>query len=270
MSSNERIGGMLIFCVVLLVTFVGIFSLIPSELLAEDSRTYHNLTYPSEDWNGIDATAYAYRGREPIGPSYIDFAWEHIYLKDDAAVTKNTVAVGWLSAHHTLIFQHVFEDVLLWVVPFQNSHDLTYYDNTTGGFDFNLDSWINGEVQLSWDEVNYYQTVGNNYSYVKSRCPHGYLFHIYVQYNETAYPNLQAAWDDYNVYVAIGQGYSDTFAKMDAWSVIGLLLSFQAPQVFGVSEVWSMVLNLIIAMPIWTAIAYIFYRLILMAIPFLG
>lgn len=270
MSSNERIGGMLIFCVVLLVTFVSIFSVIPSELLAEDSRTYHNLTYPSDDWNGIDATGYAYRGRGFINDSYVDLAWLKINLKDDADVTKNTVSAAWLSPHHTLILQHTYEDVILWVFPFENSHDLTYYDNVTGSWDYNLDDWANGEVQLSFSEVNYFWQPNHNYSYMKARCPHGYVFNIYFQYNQTRYGNLTAAWDDYDLWIAIGQGYSDTFAKMDAWTVIGLLLTFQAPQIFGATGIYSTVLNLIIAMPIWAAIAYVFYRLILMAIPFVG
>jgi hypothetical protein len=113
-------------------------------------------------------------------------------------------------------------------------------------------------------------TSNGNYSYLRGKCDHGLAFNFYFTYNMTKYSSLQAAWDAYDLNIFVGQGYDDTFAKMDAWSLIGLLLSFQSPEVFGATGSYATTLNLIIAVPIWTCIAYIFYRLVLMAIPFVG
>jgi hypothetical protein len=80
--------------------------------------------------------------------------------------------------------------------------------------------------------------------------------------------NVTQAWNDGTLTVSIGLGVSSTEAKMSAWDIVSRLLTFQAPQIFGGGDV-GLFLNFMIALPIYGVIAYLIYRLILMAIPFL-
>jgi len=50
---------------------------------------------------------------------------------------------------------------------------------------------------------------------------------------------------------------------MSAWNIVGMILFFQMPQVHPL-------FNLMFALPIWACIVYTIYRLILLAIPFVG
>jgi hypothetical protein len=81
--------------------------------------------------------------------------------------------------------------------------------------------------------------------------------------------NITSAWNDGHLQVGIGFGYSDTEVKLSSWDIITRLLTFQAPQIFGSGSI-GLAVNVIIALPIYAMIAYLIYRLVLMAIPFVG
>jgi len=80
--------------------------------------------------------------------------------------------------------------------------------------------------------------------------------------------DLRQAWDEGTIMVGIGFGFEDYETKLSVWDIIGKLLTFQSPEVFGLSGPAATVLNLLIALPLWIVAAYLIYRLILMAIPF--
>jgi len=80
--------------------------------------------------------------------------------------------------------------------------------------------------------------------------------------------DLKQAWDEGTIMVGIGFGYEDYETKLSIWEVIGKLLTFQSPEIFGLTGPAATVLNMMIALPLLVVIAYLIYRLILMAIPF--
>ena len=61
----------------------------------------------------------------------------------------------------------------------------------------------------------------------------------------------------------MGMGYSQNPSTVSAWNILAQLLFFQMPDVHPA-------VNALIAIPLWAAIGILVYRLVLMAIPFLG
>lgn len=91
----------------------------------------------------------------------------------------------------------------------------------------------------------------NNVSSVTVRCLKGDLqFLFQITFDNNMYSSFIDAWDNNHleVYVAIRQADTQTQAHYDAWTLIGQLLTFQAPFIHPL-------FNFIIAVPIWISIA---------------
>lgn len=95
------------------------------------------------------------------------------------------------------------------------------------------------------------------------QCPH-ITINTWFRDPNTTRNDLGLAFDAGIVEVTLGFGFSDIEASMNAWDIVGRLLAFQAVET-GVTPV-----NILIAIPIWASIAYLAYRLILFALPFVG
>jgi len=85
----------------------------------------------------------------------------------------------------------------------------------------------------------------------------------YFAFNTTLYPTPTAALVNDDLHVLIGINFDKINTTFNAWNLIGMMLFFRAPEV-------NPIINAIIAIPVWVAIAYLCYILILKAIPFVG
>lgn len=81
--------------------------------------------------------------------------------------------------------------------------------------------------------------------------------------------NVTLALSEQLINVEIAFGMSNITLTYNIWTLLGRLLFFQAPDIFG-SGVGGLILNALIAIPLWTAIIYLIVRLILLFIPFWG
>lgn len=92
-----------------------------------------------------------------------------------------------------------------------------------------------------------------------------YSYYVNMGFNSSVYANWTAVFADpdaeMQAYVAMG--YEDTPSTISAWNIVSRLLFFQVPEI-------HVVVNAIIALPIYACIGYLAYRFILWAIPFLG
>ncbi|MEM3629099.1 MAG: hypothetical protein QXE06_06985 [Candidatus Bathyarchaeia archaeon] len=88
-------------------------------------------------------------------------------------------------------------------------------------------------------------------------------FTAHFAFNTTKYASPKEAWENNELYCLIGMTFDKQNTTLSAWNLVGALLFFKMPDVHPV-------LNAIIAIPIWIAIAYLIYILILKAIPFVG
>jgi len=85
----------------------------------------------------------------------------------------------------------------------------------------------------------------------------------WFSYNTTTYDNVTDAWDNDSLDWLTALDFDNVKTTYNAWGLISMLLFFQLPDIHPA-------LNMIIALPCWLCIAYLVYRLILLAIPFVG
>jgi len=88
-------------------------------------------------------------------------------------------------------------------------------------------------------------------------------FKVYFAFNTTKYSTPSEALEDNELHALFCAGIDDANTKLNAWNLVGAILFFQMPDVHPA-------INALIAIPLWTLIAYIVYVLILKAIPFVG
>lgn len=157
-----------------------------------------------------------------------------------------------------------------------------------GGHDFDIwSSSISGEMQMyHWDywwifpvgkhymtwtdkrgtncgdtltseelEANY--EVGEAIEF-KVSCPH-FFVKSFFNFNTTLYDSPTEAWDADALWILVGINFDQAQTGFNAWAVIGMLLFFSLPEIH-----WFV--NALIAIPIWAAIAYISFILLLRAI----
>jgi len=82
--------------------------------------------------------------------------------------------------------------------------------------------------------------------------------------------NIDDAWDDGEITLSIGFGYDDLTISYNAFNLVGLLLTFQRPDIFGASGTTAILLNMIVALPTFLCIAYLIYYFITSIIPFIS
>ncbi len=82
--------------------------------------------------------------------------------------------------------------------------------------------------------------------------------------------NIETAFDEGALTGAIGFGFSDYETTLNGWDVVGRLLTFQSPEIFGFEGGSATILNGILASGFYVCFALLVYILILKAIPFVG
>lgn len=93
---------------------------------------------------------------------------------------------------------------------------------------------------------------------------------VWLSDTNTTRNDMSDAWDSGTLNIALGFGYDDYTATLTAWDIVGRLLTFQSPEIFGMTGDFATVLNVMIGLPVWVMTAYLVYILILKAIPFLS
>lgn len=83
--------------------------------------------------------------------------------------------------------------------------------------------------------------------------------YIIFNFNQTAYPTWESAMDDGALNMWIGVQFDQTNTAYNSWDIVGMILFFNMPDI-------DPFLNAIIAVPVWIAIAYVSFILILRAI----
>jgi len=244
LSEERHIGGMLIFCVVFLGSFIALLAAVPSQFYTYE-EDYEQYQYPSyftmEDVEHIKYFKNITITRGP-GSIYFDFT-DQIDFK---------FIVQWKSAGDNIVPRHVTWSWWIFVI----AHTMNI--ETEGNW------WIDKtEAIANWNPEL------NASSFYPVFCNHITVKVWLTDYNITR-NDLEEAWDEGQIDMAIGFGVDDYATKLNIWSVIGRLLSFQAPTIYGLTGISATIINLLICLPLWTCIVYLIYRLILMAIPFVG
>jgi len=121
--------------------------------------------------------------------------------------------------------------------------------------------WLNTKgvsrgTDLTPSELDSDYTEGNIRYRVK--CSH-FQMDAFFGFNETTYSSPSDAWDNNELALLLAIEFDEATTSINAWSLISMLLFFQLPDVH-----W--IINALIAIPLWIAIAYLAFIMILRTI----
>ena len=248
MEVEDKMASSEIKAFITVITFLGIFALLVSMIpgqFAVQSKTYRQVSVP-EYFEAVDIQSFAETKNLTI-PAYDEYGldcsvggWElkiYPYYSD-------------LGNIHELQLKHVDRWLgWLWI----GEHHLTWRRKKDG---------IDLGIKLERDELlNAYDPDRNLAEFIAS-CEHVTVY-VAFAYNTTKYEDIVDAWANSELWMLIAIGFDQVNTSTNAWNVVAKLLFFQAPEVHPV-------INALIAIPIWAAIAITMYILILKAIPFVG
>jgi len=118
-----------------------------------------------------------------------------------------------------------------------------------------------------------YNTLTDNWSdsanasvfYTQSPVKASYL----LEFNRTRYADWAAAWIGGEISYSISYEINVNATAVSAWTLIGQLLTFQAPSL-SMTGVGGIIINSVIAFPVWALIAYLVYKFCTGIAPFLS
>lgn len=115
---------------------------------------------------------------------------------------------------------------------------------------------VGRETTITIDELE--TDMDNGQAEYRCECDHTRVT-VILAYNDTVYSSAEEAWDMGGLSAFFGMQFDDENTGYNALNLIASILFFDMPQVH-----WS--INMILATPLWIAIGYITYILVLRAI----
>jgi hypothetical protein len=191
-------------------------------------------SYPEED-----TYSFGLPSGQWLGVGWDDYpvfpAVRSIYLKHDMG--------GWITTYHGLKFD--VEKIRGYPYGYTNTNERLYVTDLTNRWDSTI-----------------------NMSVFSAQCDHistNIIFEIYNSSYATIADSFNAGFLNYTMSYQMNMSTTG----LNAWSVVGSLLTFQAPNV-GWTGTGGLIMNSIIAFPVWAMIAYLLYKLITGLIPFMS
>lgn len=242
--------------VVFLAFYATLIGFMPSELITGEIDIKEGY-FPDEYWdmsNILNMTSVSYTHTVTYGSGYYMDEWG----KTDGFGHHFRIIVYEGSDGVEITNQHYF--VWIFDLPYGN-HNMKWY-GVADGVDY-------GEhfTELEFDSIS---ETNNNFTtaQLKVTCDHVTMYSV-VGYNSTEYSTMTEAFEDDGLYVDWRIGWEEIGTSFSAWDLLTGLIFFQAD-----SLNIHPYINALIAFPIWAAIAYLGYCLVLAwlsgTIPFLG
>lgn len=244
MTGNGNLIPIFVGVIAFLACYILLVATIPVEFFVT-TKEYAQLSVP-EQFRALDLTTLAWRTNNSIEPSH---SW-HNPRKFFLPETDSQIEVWGFWENGDLYFFHV------WVKYFiVFSHHMYRVSE-------NPDYWgvTKDELLIAWDSET-------NTSNLEMTCSCGTVYYVYLTFNDTEYGSFAEAIDNHDLEALIGVGLEDAVAKISTWGIVGQLLMFQKPDVFP-QGTYGTVLNLLIALPFYAAIAILIVIIVLMFIPF--
>ena len=240
--------------IILVMTFLSCFfiitSAIPGQLIVSTQGLRKDVDIP-DFIEAKEIIQLNYSAVESIHSSEYDLEVGGAYSLD-RKIGGHDLHFGWDVNEQYILIHHVE----YWWIFKTGQHKMKWYHN---GVEIpQVDSPFEGMVFL--DKIRGYFDDGT--AKFRVQCQH-FGMDLILAYNTTAYSSFTEAFTNNDFYFITGFRIDDLNTKLSAWDLVGRLLFFQTPEIHPV-------LNMIIAIPIWTCIAYLIYVLVLKAIPFVG
>lgn len=234
---SENLGKDVVFIVTLLGVFIILVGFMPSGFFAvapDYQQPYYPSYFQSDDIENIKF----------VETAEVHRAWYKADFDFRPSVNFKFV-VSWGTTKNTIWIQHVTWE--LWVL--WDGHDMNIVDE--GYTELDLTTALEHVDPDSGACVLY--PVWCNCITVK----------VWIVDSDQERNDLATAWQEGKVEMTIGLGMGQYEVTLSGWDIIARLLVFQAPNIHPV-------VNGIIALPFYTLVGYLIYRLILLAIPFVG
>ena len=233
---SEDLGSKLIWVGVFLGVFFILASTMPSGFYTSEYE-YQTYNIP-ESFEALDIQDYAETENGSITTSY-----SHEYSMGGWNFK------WWCSYGNDFLKHKRFEK---WWFIYTYSEYMTWY----------TDTGIKKGISLTASDVDTYWDTETNTTKFYLKDP-AVSIPCWFSYNTTEYSNASDAWSDNALEWLTAIDFDAIKTTYSAWGLIGMLLFFQLPDIHPM-------LNMIIALPCWICIVYLVYRLILLAIPFVG
>lgn len=117
------------------------------------------------------------------------------------------------------------------------------------------------ELISAWDS-NYNASI-----FYPVTCP-SITVKVWVTDYNTTRNDIGEAWDDSEVNFAMGFGFDDFEAKQSAVDILGKLLLFQAPTLFGLSGGMGEIINIILTIPFYAMVGTLIFLVVIAVVPF--
>ena len=236
---------------IVIVTFIGVFVLLlafmPSELYTAGGM--RSVPTPEQLFETIEVYSFAETKTIQMNETGGEEWWvdNNVYIMD-IDIGNWDIDFYYKDANESNLncrLIHIHYDWIIWPAD----HILRWYDR------FGVEQ-SDGDGYLTVEDI---QTNSiNNSSDWRAVCDHT-TYHTTFRFNTTLYGNYTHAWNHHGLFAFFGVNFDDTRTSYNAFQLIAMLLFFQMPEV-------NVVLNAIIAIPIWVGIAYLIFILILRAI----
>lgn len=245
---EQRLGAMLVFVFVLLMTFAFLVSVMPfgstKKYRTEDMEKF-------DGWNGKETLIFADSWNATMTTGY-----------DSGEFWVGGRCLQ-LKANYQ-VFPYMNQIFILQNYGYFRlySEGGTWY-NSTG----QIVSWqqpitghqmINGEVL----DTEYNHTGRLNFD-LRFYQVSPFLIRLWFTWNRTTYTQPSTAWHNNAITVSIGIEPDEVNTALNAWDLAMGLLTFQTLEVFGTEDTTTRILNAIIALPILISIAFIVFVLVL-------
>ena len=214
----------------------------PSDLTASNFNAFaysSNFTLECDNYAGVDVS---------FNSTSIHFEWF-----TETYATHDPNGTVFIARHREIIY---------WIFPIH--HDLESSEaiagdihvGGNGGFDGFSNSWL----------MRFYDNTTDTSTF-SIRCSHISL-RLSMSSESASYTFPEALRNKALIHVAVDWSYDFTQMGINVWSLLGTILSFQTIKT-GIA-ILDAVLNSIVSIPLWVAIAYLAYRFITGLIPFLS
>lgn len=261
------LGKMLVFCFCLIGIFALLMATLPNEFIT--ASYVYNPSYRSaeikEEFDANNLIVYDQTGNDNMtfeysslddGPSppdweaglpdnqFLEISWGYPFVNGIILTTAS------MQARHR---QRNWFGPLAW---YSTLADLTFYSS---GIDLGI-YLDKDELVDSWSSTNNASAFSIKGGQIASSLlvkPYNYSF------------TIGQNWDNGTLNYLLSYEANLTASGIGAFTLISQLLTFQAPSL-GIGGPWGSFLNLVIAIPMWSCIAYIVYKVIAGLIPFVS
>lgn len=251
------------------VTFLGAFLIlavmIPPEFIAAgEYEDYRQVTVP-DYFEAIDVQSFAetwvYTMNETEGYSLWESSLLRIYKVPEVPPNNGLFGGHWIDLFYReanysdkfICIEHLWTD---WGFP--RVHHMNWLD-------------AQGVTVTDIFPTQYYDFYGISVETIESdiengaasytvKCDH-FQMQVFIGYNTTLYETVEDAWDHHGLNMLWGIDFDQTNTRMNVWNLIAMILFFQMPNIH-----WA--INALIALPLWTCIAYLTFVFISKLIPF--